>query len=76
MPVQILSPETDPMFTPELKEYCNQTIPTLGVEYDYQYFPALAHGFAVRGDPKDPAQKKGLERAKSAAVHWFVEHLQ
>lgn len=71
VPVQILAPETDQMLTPELKEFCNQTIPTLGVEYDYQYFPGLAHGFATRGDMKNPVQKKGLERAKNAAVHWF-----
>ena len=77
VPVQILAPENDPMLTPELKAFCNKTIPALGVEYDYQYFPSLVHGFATRGDMKDPVQKKGLERAKDAAVHWFqtVSHL-
>jgi len=75
VPVQILAPETDQMLTPELKEFCNSTIPTLGVEYDYQYFPGLSHGFAARGDPSNPAEKKGLERAKNAAVHWFAQHL-
>ena len=71
VPVQILAPEHDPMLTPELKAFCNKTIPTLGVEYDYQYFPGLVHGFATRGDKNDPVQKKGLERAKNAAVYWF-----
>lgn len=75
VPVQILAPETDPTLTPELKTYCNETIPTLGVEYDYQFFPGLAHGFATRGDLKDAKQKRGLERAKDAAVHWFVQQL-
>lgn len=75
VPVQIMAPETDPQFTPELKEFSNKTIPTLGVEYDYQYFPGLVHGFAVKGDQNDPAQKKGLERAKNAAVFWFAQHL-
>jgi len=74
-PVQIMAPETDPQFTPEMKQYANETIPTLGVEYDYQYFPGLVHGFAVKGDPNDKAQKKGLERAKNAAVFWFAQHL-
>ena len=74
-PVQILAPETDQMLTPELKEYCNTTIPTLGVDYDYQYFPGLSHGFAARGDPNVPAQKNGLERAKNAAVSFFVNYL-
>lgn len=77
VPVQINAPEMDTMFTQEMKDFCNNTIPSLGVEYDYQYFPGLAHGFATRGDMSDPAQKKGLERAKNAAVHWFqtVSHL-
>lgn len=75
VPVQILAPEHDPQLTQELKDYCNATIPTLGVDYDYQYFPGLAHGFATRGDSSNKAQKNGLERAKNAAVHWFVQQL-
>lgn len=75
VPVQILSPEFDQMYTQELKDYTNSKIPALGVEYDYQYFPGLVHGFAARGDPSNAAQKKGLERAKNAVVHWFSEHL-
>lgn len=75
VPVQILAPQHDPIFTPELKAYCNKVIPQVNVEYDYQYFPNLAHGFATRGDPKNPVQKKGLERAKNAVVSWFLQHL-
>lgn len=73
--MQILSPEHDQMYTQELKDYTNSKIPALGVEYDYQYFPGLSHGFAARGDPNDAAQNKGLIRAKNAAVNWFTEHL-
>ncbi|KIY02293.1 uncharacterized protein Z520_02431 [Fonsecaea multimorphosa CBS 102226] len=75
VPTQILAPEEDPLYTPELKEYSLKTLPTLNIEYDYQYFPGLAHGFATRGDTKDPKQKKGLERAKNAAAAWFREYL-
>lgn len=75
VPVQILAAETDPTLTPELKTYCNETIPTLGVEYDYQFFPGLVHGFATRGDVNNAKQKRGLERAKNAAVYWFVQQL-
>lgn len=74
-PVQILAPQHDPIFTPDLKAYCNNVIPALNVEYDYQYFPNLTHGFATRGDPNNPVQKKGLERAKDAVVFWFSQHL-
>lgn len=75
VPVQILSPENDPLYTEDLKAYSNKVIPTLGIEYDYQYFPGLAHGFATRGDPNNDVQKKGLERAKNAVVYWFAQHL-
>lgn len=75
VPVQVLAPEHDPQLTPELKAHCNATIPTLNVAYDYQYFPGLAHGFAAKGDPKDDVQRKGLERAKNAAVGWFAQFL-
>ncbi|KAI4167692.1 MAG: hypothetical protein LQ343_007011 [Gyalolechia ehrenbergii] len=76
VPVQIIAPENDPAFTPELRAYANKVIPELNVEYDYQHFPKLDHGFAVRGDPNDKTQKEGLERAKNAAVSWFCTILQ
>ncbi|KAK5017493.1 endo-1,3-1,4-beta-D-glucanase [Cryomyces antarcticus] len=75
VPVQICAPETDPQFSPQPKEHANKVIPGLGVPYDYQYFPGLVHGFAIRGDHTDKKQKDGLERAKNAAVYWFNEHL-
>ncbi|KAL1311088.1 hypothetical protein AAFC00_001296 [Neodothiora populina] len=75
VPCQILSPENDFMYTQELKDYTNSKIPQLGVDYDYQYFTGLSHGFAVRGDPSDPAQKMGVERAKNVVCSWFTEYL-
>ncbi|MCJ1246468.1 hypothetical protein MMC30_003675 [Trapelia coarctata] len=75
VPTQVLAPETDPAFTPELKEYCNKVIPRKGIPYSYEYFPGLAHGFAAKGNVKDAKQKEGLERAKRAVVHWFNEFL-
>ncbi|KAK5136317.1 hypothetical protein LTR08_003690 [Meristemomyces frigidus] len=75
VPTQIIAPEHDYLLTPELKEYCNTTIPRLGVAYQYDFYPGLEHGFAVRGDPEDVRTKVGLERAKNAVVMWFNEHL-
>lgn len=37
VPVQIMAPENDQAFTPELKEYANKVIPTLGVPYEVRY---------------------------------------
>ncbi|KAJ5413830.1 Alpha/Beta hydrolase protein [Penicillium cosmopolitanum] len=75
VPVQIMAPEFDPMFTDELKLFCNSVLPTLGVAYEYHYFPQLEHAFAVRGNPNDPAEMKGMRKAKDAAVVWFRQWL-
>ncbi|KAI9710353.1 MAG: hypothetical protein M1820_002848 [Bogoriella megaspora] len=75
VPTQILAPETDPMFTPDMKAFSNETIPTLGIPYEYVYFPGVMHGFAAKGDPNDPKQKDALERAKNSAVNFFKQYL-
>ncbi|KIV93726.1 hypothetical protein PV10_04921 [Exophiala mesophila] len=75
VPVQVCATENDPFLAGEMIEYINKVIPTLGVEYDYQYFPGQVHGFASRADTSDPKQVKALERAKNATVSWLREHL-
>ncbi|KAF2677205.1 alpha/beta-hydrolase [Lentithecium fluviatile CBS 122367] len=75
VPVQIVAPENDHAFPPDLKEYANKVIPALGVPYEYIYFPGLNHGFATRGNLQDPLQKNGLERAKRSAASFFTEFL-
>ena len=75
VPVQFIVPETDPMFTPELKEFTLKTLPELGIDFNYDYYPGLVHGFATRGDMNDAKQKEGLERAKNSAVYWFKQYL-
>lgn len=74
VPTQILAPENDFTFTPELKAFCNENIPKLGIDYAYEYFPGLNHSFATRGD-QNKAQRDGLERAKDAARVWFARYL-
>ena len=61
VPAQIIAPEHDPLFDSEMKAYANATIPTLNVAYDYQYFPGVAHGFAVKcRDDGTDLEKKSL----------------
>lgn len=50
VPTQIIAPETDSQLTPELKEYCNKVVPSLGLPYMYDYYPGVKHGFAARGE--------------------------
>ena len=75
VPVQIIAPEHDPELTPEMKAHANSVIPTLDIEYDYQYFPGMSHGFAGRTNGRDERQRKALERAKNVVVGWFSQFL-
>lgn len=75
VPAQILAREHDPVFTPDMKAYANETIPKLNVGYDYQHFPGVAHGFSIRCDQGNEHAKHSLERAKNAVVGWFAQYL-
>lgn len=75
VPTQILAAETDPQFTPDLKQFSVDTLPKLGIPYEYVYFPGVVHGFAVRGDKNNPVQRDALERAKNLAVNFFKQYL-
>jgi len=75
VPVQILAPEFDPAFPLEMKAYANSVIPTKGVQYDYQFFPEVEHGFATRGNPNDEKEKRAMVRGKNAQVAWMREWL-
>jgi len=75
VPVQIISPEIDPMFTAELKAFAQAEIPKLGVPFDYQFFPRMEHGFSIRGDRANEEEMRGLQRAMRAATGWFREWL-
>jgi dienelactone hydrolase len=45
VPVQIVAPEHDPVFNPELKKYANEVISTKGLPYDYSFFPGVEHAW-------------------------------
>ncbi|KAK3690752.1 hypothetical protein LTR37_019018 [Vermiconidia calcicola] len=74
VPFHIIAPQYDPTFPQEYKDMCNQEIPKLRVDYCYDYFPGVVHGFATKCDPKKELEKKALERAKNAVVHWITTH--
>lgn len=76
VPVQICAPEQDPMFSPEMKKYANDVIPTKGVAYDYQYFPGVEHGFATRGNPENKGERRAMLRAKRVQTAWMKEWLR
>ncbi|KAI1215179.1 dienelactone hydrolase family protein [Annulohypoxylon truncatum] len=75
VPTQLLAPEHDPQFTPELKAYILETFPKLGIEWDYRHFPGVEHGCMVRGNEKKPGERAAMGRAKDSAVSWFNQFL-
>ena len=74
VPALFLAPEHDPTFTPELKAYTQEKVPTLGIDYVYAHFPGIMHGMLSKGDPNDPVQKRAFERAKNLASQFFVQY--
>ena len=76
VPTQLIAPEHDMQLNPELKSYANSTIPTLGVEYEYRYFPSQIHAFATKADDKVPGEKQAANRAARAVVGWFLQILK
>ncbi|KAL2022374.1 hypothetical protein VTK56DRAFT_5441 [Thermocarpiscus australiensis] len=71
VPVQILAPEIDQVYTPELKAYTFSALQRKGVPFDYQHFPGVEHACLVRGDPNRKGEREAMARGKNAAVAWF-----
>ncbi|KAF5009945.1 hypothetical protein FDECE_3851 [Fusarium decemcellulare] len=75
VPVQILAPEIDPVYSAELKLYTFQHLQAVGLPFDYQHFPGVVHACLVRGDPEKTGERAALERGKNAAVAWMRQFL-
>ncbi|KAK4950275.1 hypothetical protein LTR10_011256 [Elasticomyces elasticus] len=76
VPVQLIAPEDDFTFTPELKQYCFETLPKTGVQWEYVFFAGYRHGFASRGEIDTVKGRAGMERARNCVVHFFEEFLR
>lgn len=75
VPVQILAPERDPAFPPELKLHAFQAIMKKGVQFDYLHLPGVEHGCLVRGKQDEPGEREAMVAGKDAVVAWLVAHL-
>ncbi|CZT40714.1 related to dienelactone hydrolase family protein [Rhynchosporium secalis] len=75
VPVQILAPEIDTAFNAELKLHSFQTIPKLGIPFDYQHFPGVEHACFSRGDLNHAGEREAMIRGKNAVVSWFKQFL-
>lgn len=75
VPVQIVAPEVDPVFTPELKEYAWRVVGGKNAPFDYRAFPGVERSFCTRGNPADERERRAMARAKRAQVGWVKEWL-
>jgi dienelactone hydrolase len=75
VPVQILAPELDAAFPPEMKSYAFETILKKGVMFDYQHYPGVEHACFTRGDEEVKGEREAMEHGKAAAVAWFIRFL-
>jgi dienelactone hydrolase len=75
VPIQVLAPEIDPVYTAELKTHTFETVQKLGVPFDYQFFPGVEHACFTRGDKEKPGELEAMERGKNAAVGWLRQFL-
>ncbi|WYZ37080.1 hypothetical protein EsH8_II_000586 [Colletotrichum jinshuiense] len=75
VPVQVLAPEIDPVFTAELKSHCFETVMKKGVPFEYHHFPGVEHSCLTRGDPEKTGEREAMTRGKSVAVNWFNQFL-
>ncbi|KAK4151833.1 hypothetical protein C8A00DRAFT_16811 [Chaetomidium leptoderma] len=75
VPVQLVAPEVDPVFTPEMKLFAFQTLQKNGVAFDYQHLPGVEHACLIRGDVNKKGEREAMVRGKSAAVAWFRQWL-
>ncbi|KAF8141932.1 alpha/beta-hydrolase [Boletus edulis] len=78
IPLLINSCETDNMFPLDSQAKADEILgggSQTSELYRREYFPGCTHGFAVRGDLKDPLVKAGKEGAFKATVEYFMKHL-
>lgn len=75
VPVQMLAPEIDAMYTPHLKAKTFKVLQAKAVPFEYRHFPGVEHACFVRGNPQKAGERDAMERGLGAAVSWLGEWL-
>ncbi|KAF9691295.1 hypothetical protein EKO04_010645 [Ascochyta lentis] len=76
VPLMLLSPEVDGMFSDEMKEFTFKTL--LGkrsVPFEWVHFPGVPHGCLTRGDERVHGEREAMAKGKGATVRWWGEWL-
>jgi len=70
-PLFLSCAEIDHTFGTEARRRALDILQEDGKKYHHQLFAGVEHGFALRGDPKDPYQRWVKEQSLSGIVSWF-----
>lgn len=70
-PLLIAAAETDPIFTDELRAQTEAKLKEIKATYFVSLISGVAHGFAVRGDPKDKWATIAKEKAFADSIWWY-----
>lgn len=71
VPTQIIAPEVDGPFNPDLKKFANEELQKKGVMYNYVYFPGVEHRFASQPELDKELWKVSFERAQWQVCAWM-----
>jgi len=76
-PLLINSCDVDQMFPPEARTKADEVFGNgkFAPGYKREHWDGCKHGFAVRGDVRDPLVKAGKEGSFKATVEWFKKYL-
>ncbi|VDC04521.1 unnamed protein product [Peniophora sp. CBMAI 1063] len=75
IPLLINACEFDEAFGHDKQEKARELFKNFKPGFDMHYFEECTHGFAIRGDLRDPKVKAGKERAFKNTVEWFWKYL-
>lgn len=70
-PVIISAAQTDPIFPAELRHQTEEALIKTKVRFQIDLFGGVSHGFAARGDDKDPVQRYAMDKALADQIQWF-----
>lgn len=74
-PLTIAAAETDDIFPKEKRRESEDILEGMKIPWQTSLYSGTSHGFAVRGDVKDPDQKFAKEAAFVQFLGWFDRHL-
>ncbi|GMM37371.1 hypothetical protein DASC09_046960 [Saccharomycopsis crataegensis] len=72
-PFMISAAQTDARFTPELRHKTEEILIKNNIRFQMDLFSGVSHGFAIKGDIKDPVVKYAKEKCVSDVITWFSQ---